>query len=85
MDVQLGDHVEREMSVLFSDLRDFTKVSETMSPEENFEFINSYLCYMEPAIIQNNGFIDKYIGDAIMALFGYGSDRFRQPLLCYIA
>ena len=74
VDVQLGDHVEREMSVLFSDLRDFTKFSESMSPEENFKFINSYLCYMEPAILQNHGFIDKYIGDAIMALFGYGAD-----------
>ena len=81
VDVQLGDHVEREMSVLFSDLRDFTKVSETMTPEENFKFINSYLCYMEPAILQNNGFIDKYIGDAIMALFGHGADNAVQAAI----
>jgi two-component system sensor histidine kinase ChiS len=41
-----------------------------MTPEDNFKFINSFLSYMEPAIIDHEGFIDKYIGDAIMALFG---------------
>lgn len=75
LDVQLGDHVlQEEMSVLFSDIRDFTPLSEAMTPEENFKFINSYLSRMEPAIIQNQGFIDKYIGDAIMALFSGGAD-----------
>jgi class 3 adenylate cyclase/DNA-binding NarL/FixJ family response regulator len=74
IDVQLGDHVEQEMSVVFSDIRDFTTLSENMTPKENFKFINSYLSQMEPAIIQNNGFIDKYIGDAIMALFGQQPD-----------
>ncbi|MEB3826256.1 GAF domain-containing protein, partial [Phormidium sp. CCY1219] len=70
VDVQLGNHVEREMSVLFSDIRSFTTLSESMNPQDNFKFINSYLRRMEPAILLNNGFIDKYIGDAIMALFG---------------
>ena len=75
LDVQLGDHVlQEEMSVLFSDIRDFTPLSEAMTPEENFKFINSYLSRMEPAIIENQGFIDKYIGDAIMALFSGGAD-----------
>jgi adenylate cyclase len=68
-DVQLGDQVQQEMSVLFSDIRDFTALSESMTPEENFQFINAYLQRMEPAIIENQGFIDKYMGDAIMALF----------------
>ncbi len=68
--VQLGTYkrVER-MSILFSDIRSFTSLSETMTPEQNFQFINSYLNRMEPAINENQGFIDKYIGDAIMALF----------------
>jgi adenylate cyclase len=61
------------MSILFSDIRDFTALSETMTPQENFNFINSYLSRMEPSIIKNNGFIDKYIGDAIMALFGHSA------------
>ena len=74
VDVELGDHVEKEMSVLFSDIRDFTALSEAMNPQDNFKFINSYLSRMEPAIIENQGFIDKYIGDGIMALFGGGAD-----------
>jgi len=74
VEVQLGDQVQQEMSILFSDIRDFTTLSESMTPSENFQFINSYLSRMEPAIIENNGFIDKYIGDAIMALFGGSAD-----------
>lgn len=74
IDVNLGDQVQEEMSVLFADIRDFTTLSETMSPQENFNFINAYLSRMEPAITSNNGFIDKYIGDAIMALFSDCAD-----------
>ena len=73
-DVKLGDAVEQEMSILFSDIRNFTTLSETMSPEDNFKFINGYLSRMEPAIVENRGFIDKYIGDAIMALFSGSAD-----------
>ncbi|MEG4530706.1 AAA family ATPase [Microcoleus sp. D2_18a_D3] len=75
IDVELGDQVQLEMSVLFSDIRDFTTLSESMTPEENFHFINAYLSRMESAIIENNGFIDKYIGDAIMALFSGNADN----------
>jgi PAS domain S-box-containing protein len=75
VDVQLGDQVQQEMSVLFSDIRDFTTLSESMTPQENFQFINAYLSRMEPAIIENQGFIDKYIGDAIMALFSGSADE----------
>lgn len=74
IEVKLGDCVEQEMSVLFSDIRDFTILSETMTPEENFKFINAYLSRMEPAIVENHGFIDKFIGDAIMALFSGNAD-----------
>ena len=69
VDVELGDQVQLKMSVLFSDVRNFTTMSEAMTPAENFCFINSFLSRMEPAILENQGFIDKYIGDAIMALF----------------
>ena len=68
-EVQLGDSVQKEMTILFSDIRSFTSLSESMSPEENFKFLNSYLSRIGPEIRANNGFIDKYIGDAIMALF----------------
>lgn len=68
-EIGLGDQAEMEMSVLFSDIRSFTALSESMSPKDNFEFLNSYMGRLSPAIQENNGFIDKYIGDAIMALF----------------
>ncbi|MDM8566865.1 response regulator [Candidatus Halobeggiatoa sp. HSG11] len=69
VDVRLGDHVQKKMTVLFADIRSFTTLSESMSPKENFEFINDYLGRVSPIIRKYNGFIDKYIGDAIMALF----------------
>ncbi len=81
VDVKIGDQVHREMSVLFSDIRDFTTLSEGMTPQENFKFINAYLKRMEPAIISNQGFIDKYIGDGIMALFsGVADDALKAAI-----
>ena len=74
VNVQLGDNIETQMTVLFSDLRSFTTISENMSPEENFRFLNDYLSQMGPVIRNNHGFIDKYIGDAIMALFQQTAD-----------
>jgi len=74
IDVQLGEQVEKEMSVLFADIRNFTSLSEKMTPQENFNFINAYLGHMAPIIDQYHGFIDKYIGDAIMALFPISAD-----------
>ena len=69
IDVKLGDHVQKEMTVMFSDIRSFTTLSEEMSPQETFDFINRYLNQVSPIIRKHNGFIDKYIGDGIMALF----------------
>jgi class 3 adenylate cyclase len=69
MDVQLGDQTLKDITVLFADIRSFTTLSEQMSPEETFKFLNSYLNRIGPIIRGRNGFIDKYIGDAIMALF----------------
>ncbi|WP_413163511.1 adenylate/guanylate cyclase domain-containing protein [Capilliphycus salinus ALCB114379] len=75
VEVKIGDAVQQEMSILFSDIRSFTQLSEQMSPADNFKFINAYLAQMEPAILENYGLIDKYIGDGIIALFGSGADR----------
>ncbi len=69
VDVQLGDQVHKEMTILFSDIRSFTTLSENMTPKENFDFLNDYLKRVGPVIRDRNGFIDKYIGDAVMALF----------------
>lgn len=72
--VRLGDHVLREMTVLFSDIRSFTSISEGMTPEQIFDFLNEYLHRVGPLIRENGGFIDKYIGDAVMSLFPVKSD-----------
>ena len=67
--VQLGGE-EREVTILFSDLRDFTTMSEKMAPTEMLALLNRYLDRMSTIIEKHGGVIDKYIGDAIMALFG---------------
>lgn len=74
-DVKLGDQVEKIVTVLFSDIRDYTTLSEQMTPEENFRFVCSFNERMGPAIRKHKGFINQYLGDAIMAIFpGNASD-----------
>ena len=74
VDVRLGDQILKEMSVMFLDIREFSKISEKMTPEENFNFLNQYYATVNPIIVRNFGFIDKYIGDAVMALFTNRTD-----------
>lgn len=59
----------RVMTVLFSDIRSFTTISESMQPEELLSMLNEYLTYMTSIVLKHDGTIDKYIGDAIMALW----------------
>ncbi len=68
-DVMLGDQVGKTVTVLFTDIRDFTTVSERMSPEENFRFVSAFNARLGPIIRSNRGFINQYLGDSIMALF----------------
>ncbi len=74
LDLKLGDQFERKLTVMSTDIRDFTQLSENMTPQENFDFLNSYLAQMEPIIGTYGGIIDKYIGDSILALFTRGAD-----------
>ncbi|WP_371357611.1 response regulator, partial [Hydrocoleum sp. CS-953] len=74
IDVELGNHVSKEMAVMFSDIRSFTALSETMTPQENFNFVNSYLGRVSPKVRDNYGFIVKYLGDGMMAVFPNGAD-----------
>jgi class 3 adenylate cyclase len=70
-DVQVnlgGDR--RVVSVLFSDVRDFTRIAETMSPDQLVQILNEYFTEMAKIIFENQGSLDKYIGDAIVAVFG---------------
>jgi len=69
--IQPGTHGERKkVCVLFSDIRGFTSISEKMQPEEIICFLNIYLAEMTEAIQGNDGTIDKFMGDGIMAFFG---------------
>jgi class 3 adenylate cyclase/CheY-like chemotaxis protein len=69
MEIERGDQIRQEMTVLFSDIRSWTTLSESMSPQENFKFINAYLKRVSPKIKEHHGFIDQYYGDGVMALF----------------
>ncbi len=73
-DVEPGRYVERKVTVLFTDIRDFTTLSESMTPRENIEFINALLDVLVPVIHENGGIVDKFIGDAVMALFCEDAD-----------
>lgn len=60
----------RELSVLFSDIRDFTTYAERIEPLVLIGFLNHYLTPMTRAVMAHRGYVDKFIGDAVMALFG---------------
>jgi class 3 adenylate cyclase len=72
-EVNLGDQVEREVTVLFADIRDFTTISEKLDPNENFLFIHEFNQLMGPIIRRHQGFIMQYLGDGFMAIFPGGS------------
>ncbi len=81
VDIELGDQVQKEMTILFSDIRGFTTLSEQLTPQENFNFLNSYLQRVSPIIRKYHGFIDKYLGDGIMALFPGSVDHAIQAAI----
>ena len=74
LEVELGDWKECRMTIFFLDIRDFTALSENMSPQDNFKFLNSFLGVFGPIVRAHGGFVDKYPGDGIMALFPGESD-----------
>lgn len=65
----LGDQIQREMTVVFVDLRAFTSRAEQQSPSATFEYLNAYFAAIVPEIHGNGGVVDKYLGDGLMALF----------------
>ena len=73
-EIDAGDHVSIESSVLFADIRDFTALSEALGPAGTFASLNEFLVAVEPVVEQENGFINQYMGDAVMALFPGGAD-----------
>ena len=67
--IRVGERATRTITILFSDIRGYTSLSEQTTAEEMFELLNDYHARMGAEIDARGGFIDKYIGDAIMALF----------------
>jgi adenylate cyclase len=68
-DIRLGG-VNQEVTVMFADIRGFTTMSETMEPSRVVEILNEYFTRVTDVIFDNGGTLDKYIGDAVMAVFG---------------
>lgn len=60
---------KKKLSILFSDIRGFTSISENMDPEKLTSLLNRYFTPMTQAVLENNGMLDKYIGDAVMAFY----------------
>lgn len=83
--VSLGDFSIVTLAVLVSDIRSFAEISENLSPEEIFRFLNSLFSRMEPVIKSNRGVIDKYIGDSILALFTRSSEDCLKAALDMVA
>ncbi|MFC3122987.1 adenylate/guanylate cyclase domain-containing protein [Agaribacter flavus] len=82
--LELGRADEDKVAIMFCDIRGFTGLSEKMTPQQLMNFLNSYFLRMNAPIHENNGFIDKFIGDAIMAVFdnpaGAEADKARDAL-----
>lgn len=67
--IQLGNVTEEELTILFCDIRGFTAIAESQAARETFEWLNAFFTKMNDCITSHSGFIDKYLGDAIMAVF----------------
>ncbi|MGK7923473.1 MAG: ATP-binding protein [Trichodesmium sp.] len=84
LDVKLGDRVSKEMAIFFSDIRSFTSISERMSSQETFAYVNGYLQQVCPEIRDRNGLIIKFMGDGIMAVFPDGADEALQAAIAQL-
>lgn len=75
LEAQLGTHKTADVSVMFGDLRGFTSLSERMSSQEIFSFLNRFLAFVAPNIRNNSGFVVHYVGDGVLALFAGSPDN----------
>ncbi len=80
--VQPGRRVTRIMTVVFTDIRGFTALSETLAPEKMADAVDEVLGVQATEITKCGGFVDKYIGDAVMALFADPADAVRAARAC---
>ncbi len=86
-ELELGG-VSKEVTIFFSDIRGFTTISEKLEPEEVVEMLNQYMTEMVKCVHQTNGLVDKFIGDAVMAIWGalrpHGNDAL-NAVTCALA
>lgn len=83
-EISLGDQVKKHLTILFIDIRNFTAMAEKCVPEEVFAIIHDFLEATSPAIRDHQGFVDKYIGDAIMGIFPDPPDNALKAALVVI-
>jgi len=84
-DEPFGPPRQQNVAVLFSDIRDFTTMSESMSPPQVMEFLRDFHGRMEAVVFDHDGTLDQFIGDALLATFGTpdpGDNDATQALLC---
>jgi two-component system sensor histidine kinase ChiS len=67
--IKIGSSFESEMTILFCDIREFTAIAEFQTAQDTYRWLNAFFENVNDAVMQNNGFIDKYLGDAVMAVF----------------
>jgi class 3 adenylate cyclase len=84
-DVRQGDQVERELTTFFFDVRSFTSLAESMTPEQTIAFVNAIFSRMEAPITRFHGVIDKFMGDGVMALFAGADDAVAAAVACLAA
>lgn len=73
-------NVEKEVTILFFDIRDFTTLSERLPPEDTVKLLNQFFTLMVEHVIKNHGILDKFMGDAFMAIFGAFESDSQHPL-----
>jgi adenylate cyclase len=83
--IQVGNATEAEVTILFSDIREFTAIAESQPASETFDWLNAFFKRMDEAIKTHHGFIDKYLGDAIMAVFDRTHHHAQDALTAAIA
>jgi adenylate cyclase len=79
-DVKLGGK-RADISVLLADIRGFTSISENLEPEQVSALLNSYFSEMHPIILEHNGMLNKYMGDALLAVFGAPVENQEHPYM----
>ncbi len=83
--IQLGNVTEEELTILFCDIRGFTAIAESQEARETFEWLNAFFTKMNDCISSHGGFIDKYLGDAIMAVFDKPNSHARDAIDASVA